>query len=161
MNLQNLLLQVKTSEHILYSLLGRLNATGSVDNGLYKLITDTQKESIALTMQVSNYVRSLPGYFKQLRFELETNIEMVKVEQTQEMIEQKSDDPDDFIKRPQKGMRNLLRELDAMESEMTKEKETIEDNINLPEKNYQKDEEIIEGLTEEALKQQLLAENEE
>lgn len=161
MNLQNLLLQVKTSEHILYSLLGRLNATGSVDNGLYKLITDTQKESIALTMQVSNYVRSLPGYFKQLRFELETNIEMVKVEQTQEMIEQKSDDPDDFIKRPQKGMRNLLRELDAMESEMAKEKETIEDNINLPEKNYQKDEEIIEGLTEEELKRQLLAENEE
>lgn len=159
MNLQNLLLQVKASEHILYSLLGRLNATGSVDNGLYKLITDTQKESIALTMQVSNYVRSLPSYFKQLRFELETNIEMVKVEQTQEMIEQQSDDPDNFIKKPQKGMRNLLRELESMESEMAKEKETVEENLQLPEKNYT--EELAEGITEEELKQQLLADNEE
>lgn len=137
MNLKNLLLQVKASEHVLWSLLNRLNATGSVDNGLYKLITETQEKSIALTMQVSNYVRSLPSYIKQLRFELETNIEMVKVEQTQEMIEQKplDDDPDNFVKRPQKGMRNFLRMVDEMENAMAKEDETVEANINLPNKD--------------------------
>lgn len=136
MNLENLLLQVKASEHMLYSLLGRLNATGSIDNGLYKLISETQQKSIELTLQVSQYVRSLPTYFKQLRFELSTNVEMVKVEQTQEMLELKQDtekdDSDNFVKRPQKGMRGFLKQLEEAEKSMKEQNETIDDNINLP-----------------------------
>lgn len=136
MNLENLLLQVKASEHMLYSLLGRLNATGSIDNGLYRLISETQQKSIDLTLQVSNYVRSLPTYFKQLRFELSTNVDMVKVEQTQEMLEMKQDtedDPDKFIQKPQKGMRALLKQLEEAEEEMKGQNETVEDNDALPE----------------------------
>lgn len=135
MNLENLLLQVKASEHMLYSLLGRLNATGSIDNTLYKLISETQEKSIELTLQVSNYVRSLPTYFKQLRFELSTNVDMVKVEQTQEMLELKQDtedDPDNFVKKPQKGMRAFLKQIEEAEQEMKKQNETIEENDELP-----------------------------
>ena len=158
MNLQNLLLQVKASEHLLYSLLGRLNATGSVDNALYKLITETQEKSIALTLQVSQYVRSLPSYFKQLRFELSTNVDMVKVEQTQEMLELKQDtedDDDNFVKRPQKGMRAFLKQLEEAEEEMKKEKETVEENTELPEQPK-----ILNTKDEEdELRKQLLEEN--
>lgn len=137
MNLENLLLQVRASEHMLYSLLGRLNATGSIDNSLYKLISETQEKSIDLTLQVSNYIRGLPTYFKQLRFELNTNIEMVKVEQTQEMLEMKqdmseTDDPDKFIQRPQKGMRDFLKKLEAAEEEMKQQGEDIDENAELP-----------------------------
>lgn len=138
MNLKNLLLQVRASEHVLWSLLNRLNATGSVDNGLYKLITETQEKSIALTMQVSNYVRNLPAYMKQLRFELETNVEMIRVEQTPEMIAQREDedDPDNFVKKPQKGMRNFLKMIDEMENQMKEEKESVEANLDMPSKDY-------------------------
>ena len=111
MTLQNLLLQVKASEHVLMSLLARLNATGSVDNGLYKLINETQERCISLTLQVSSYVRSLPTYFKQLRFELETNIDMIHVSQSQEMLDQhEPENDDDFVKKPQKGMRSFRKQ---------------------------------------------------
>ena len=163
MNLENLLLQVKASEHMLYSLLGRLNATGSIDNSLYKLISETQEKSIDLTLQVSNYIRSLPTYFKQLRFELSTNVEMVKVEQTQEMLELKQDtedDPDKFIQKPQKGMRAFLKQVEEAEEEMKKQNETVEDNDELPQQpnilETRKDEPKLDDV-----KARLLEENEE
>lgn len=164
MTLQSLLFQVKSSEHVLYSLMNRLNATGSVDNSLYKLISETQEKSLSLTMQVSNYFRSLPSYFKQLRFELETNIDMVTVMPTQEMIEQQNDgdDPDNFVKKPQRGMRNLLRNIEEMENQMMADGETITENIDLPNKDYKiKEVEIVDGVSEDELKRQLLADNEE
>lgn len=158
MNLKNLLLQVRASEHVLWSLLNRLNATGSVDNGLYKLITETQEKSIALTMQVSNYVRNLPAYMKQLRFELETNVEMVRVEQTQEMIAQQpdDDDPDNFVRKPQKGMRNFLKMVNEMENQMKAEDETVEDNLEMPSKDY----DIDTDKKDDDLTAELLSENE-
>lgn len=163
MNLENLLLQVRASEHMLYSLLGRLNATGSIDNSLYKLISETQEKSIELTLQVSNYVRSLPTYFKQLRFELSTNVDMVKVEQTQEMLELKQDtedDPDKFIQKPQKGMRAFLKQIEEAEEEMKKQNETVEDNDELPQQpkilETPKDEPKVDDI-----KARLMEENEE
>lgn len=160
MNLKNLLLQVRASEHVLWSLLNRLNATGSVDNGLYKLITETQEKSIALTMQVSNYVRNLPAYMKQLRFELQTNVEMIKVEQTQEMIAQREedDDPDNFVRKPQKGMRNFLKMVDEMENQMKEEKESVEANLDMPNKDYEIS--SFENKDEDDLTAELLSENE-
>ena len=62
---------------------------------------------------------------------------MVKVEQTQEMLEMKqdmseTDDPDKFIQRPQKGMRDFLKKLEAAEEEMKQQGEDIDENVELP-----------------------------
>lgn len=156
MTVQNLLLQVKASEHVLLSLIARLNATGSVDNGLYKLINETQEKCLSLTLQVSSYIRSLPTYFKQLRFELETNVEMIHVSETQELMDQRADgsSDDDFVKKPQKGMRSFLKEIEALEKTMEDEGEDIVLSSELP----SKDDNPIDDEAER-LRQQLIDEN--
>ena len=157
MTIQNLLLQVKASEHVLLSLIARLNATGSVDNGLYKLINETQEKCLSLTLQVSSYIRSLPTYFKQLRFELETNVEMIHVSETQELMDQRSDgsSDDDFVKKPQKGMRSFLKEIEALEKTMEDEGEDIVLSSELPSKD---DDNPVDDEAEK-LRQQLIDEN--
>ena len=131
---KQLLFQTKAMEHMVQSLLERLNSAGSMDNGLYKLLLEVIRESSILTMQVSNYVRNLPQTFKTLKYELETNIDMVHVEKTDEMFaEEVNENPDDFIKKPQRGMREMLKLAEeAMIENHEKNSEALNDNSNIP-----------------------------
>lgn len=131
---KKLLFQNQATEHMIQSLLERLNSNGSMDNSLYKLLMEIIRESNVLTMQVSNYVRNLPQTFKTLKYELESQIDMVHVDKTTEMItEEVESNPDDFIKKPQRGMRQLLKMADEMQRENhERHSDALTDDSNIP-----------------------------
>lgn len=131
---KQLLFQTRATEHMIQSLLERLNSTGSTDNSLYKLLMEIIREANVLTMQVSNYVRNLPQTFKTMKYELETSIDMVHIDKSDEMIAEEANlDPDDFIKRPQRGMRELLKIAEEMKDLNHEEnKDALEDDSNIP-----------------------------
>lgn len=66
LTLTQLLGQVKYAEHALDSLIRQLDAGGFMDAATYDMIMRMQKNAIEITMQVSNFVRNLPEYFKHL-----------------------------------------------------------------------------------------------
>jgi len=66
MTLASLLAQVKYAEHSLESLMRQLDSGGFQDQSVYKMIMEMQSNSINITMQVSQYIRTLPEYFKNL-----------------------------------------------------------------------------------------------
>lgn len=131
---KNLLFQTRATEHMIQSLLERLNSSGSMDNSLYKLLMEIIRESNVLTMQVSNYVRNLPQTFKTLKYELETQFDMVHIDKTDEMISEDADEnPEDFIKRPQRGMREMLKMAEEMMEENHEDNaEILADDSNIP-----------------------------
>jgi hypothetical protein len=59
-----MLKQVKYSEHMLDSLMNRLDNGGFVDKDLYDQIKDMQHHVIKINLEVSKYTRLLPEFFK-------------------------------------------------------------------------------------------------
>lgn len=69
-NLSILMKQVRIAEHILDSLIRRLDAGGHTSNDIYGIIIQQQKSVFELTMNFSKYARSLPEYFAFVRNDL-------------------------------------------------------------------------------------------
>lgn len=69
-NLSILMKQVRIAEHILDSLIRRLDAGGHTNDELYDIIIKQQKNVFELTMNFSKYARSLPEYFAFVRNDL-------------------------------------------------------------------------------------------
>lgn len=134
MNLESMLVQVKYADHMIQSLMRRLNETGTLDNQLFRLIMDAQNHALQLTMNVANYVRNLPQYFKGLKFELSPEIPSLlpgNFDEQQQIgnIEDPTQD-DGFINRPQMGTKDLLRCIEnAQEQAAQRSKELDEQEI--------------------------------
>lgn len=80
LTLTQLIGQVKYAEHVLDSLIRQLDAGGFTDASTYDMIMKMQNNSISITMQVSNFVRNLPEYFKHLEEDITKyqSIDMVR-----------------------------------------------------------------------------------
>ena len=131
MNLESMLVQVKYADHMIQSLMRRLNETGTIDSSLFRLIMEAQNHALSLTLQVSQYVRNLPNYFKSLKFELLPQLPSIIPGQYDEQaqIGNVSDPIDDegFINRPQMGTRDLLRYIEETEENAKKREQELEE----------------------------------
>jgi hypothetical protein len=120
MSLGTLLKQLRYSEHMVDALMKRLDGAGFVDTAMFKMIMEVQNNTMNITMQVANYVRNLPSYFKQLDVELNTSAQLIDVDVSpncQNLLgaRQITNDieDDDFIKQPQMGSKDLILSLEA------------------------------------------------
>lgn len=131
MNLESMVKQVKISQHMIDSLVRRLNDSGTTDLQLFRLIMDAQNHALSLTLNVSNYIRNLPGFFKGLRFELEPALPELTPGNPEEQRQLLGDEPGDpnelLINRPQMGTKDLLKIIDEAEK---LSRESIEQNDN-------------------------------
>lgn len=133
-NLAMLLKQVKWADHLVSTLMRRLEAGGSMDTDLIDKIMAAQQSSMNLTLTISSYTRSLPTYFKSLKADLEegnpiNTDEMLRITENTTgalLLEETSQNPaqplDEFdIAKPQKGMRDLLKNINKARKEIEEE----------------------------------------
>lgn len=62
--------QIKVSEHLLDTLLRRLDGGGFKEDNLYNMIRDQQNSLNKFSIEFSKYVRGLPDYFDNIRTDL-------------------------------------------------------------------------------------------
>lgn len=123
-NLRNLLLQVTYSEHIVNTMMLQLEQLQQLDSDFLQNLIAAQNNVINVTLTVSNYVRNLPIYFKQLQIEISspTNI-LAEIGGNGPISDMNLiENEDDFIKIPQRGMRELLKKVEEFEK-MSKEEQ--------------------------------------
>lgn len=144
-NLSMLLKQVKWADHLVVTLMRRLEAGGSMDTELIEKIISAQQSAMNLTLTISNYTRTLPQYFKSLKTELEDGLVpeqnsmlslhepdggMLMIEaQAQNQEPLRSQEDSEFnIRVPQKGMRDLLKNVMKARAEVKAEEDSANDS---------------------------------
>lgn len=131
LNLVSLLKQVKWADHLVDTLMRRLEAGGNMDMDLIDAIMKAQQSSMNITLTISSYIRNIPTYIKHLKADLtengENNFDMPLmignnngVLELSENVDSEVIDSDFAITQPQRGMKDMLkriREAKKMESE--------------------------------------------
>lgn len=150
MNLEMMLNQVKVSAHLISSLVRRLNESGTTELSLFRTIMEAQNHALALTMNVSSYVRNLPGYFKGLKFEMSPGLpELTEADlEQQRQLKERGDIPNEMsINVPQLGTKDLLKMLDDADKQREMDEQTDSSDLGEFIKNSEpKEEENIESL---------------
>ena len=82
-NLAIMMEQVQIAKHLLSTMVIRFDSGGYVNNELFNMIQEQQKQMIAITMQFSKYARNLPDYFSITRTELQLQNKTETVHQLQ------------------------------------------------------------------------------
>lgn len=144
MTLSSLLLNVKTAEHALSSIMRQLDGGGFVQKDIYDTIIKLQKASMEITMQVSQHIRNLPDYFKYIEKEVKQqsiqdaivigkNNEPKQIgaaEETESQEEFSMSGPVRGVKDLMKAMRAQLEETKARAAEAEEAQLEQEENID-------------------------------
>ena len=69
-NLALMIEQVQIAKHLMHTMIERLDAGGYVNDSLFSMIQEQQKQVMSILLQFSKYARSLPDYFEITRSEL-------------------------------------------------------------------------------------------
>lgn len=119
-SLVSMLKQVKYAEHMLDSLMKRLDNGGYADNQIYDDIKSMQKHVIEMNLEVSKYTRLIPEFFKFTDNEVSSIQGRQLADYSNQGSNQKTIDaeyePVKQISGPQFGTKNFLDALDVMDS---------------------------------------------
>lgn len=119
MNLETMLSNIRYAQHMLKSMLRRMNEIGAGDTQTIRTIMDLQNHALSLTITVSNYVRNLPSYFKGLKFE---TLPALPDGDIPGMITPGNDEFDEeySINSPQVGTKQMLKAIEEAQKESAK-----------------------------------------
>ena len=115
-NLGILIKQVKIAEHILDTLLRRMDSGGFTEDSLYHNIREQQKDLLKMVMEFSKYTRNLHDYFSVVRSEIGLNAPLIEIEQQQKLnsnvtetidISSEEDGDEEYVALPMRGTKDL------------------------------------------------------
>lgn len=144
MNLVMLLKQVKWGDHLVETLMRRLEAGGNMDGALIEQIMAAQASSLNLTLTISSYVRNIPTYFKHLKNDLLNNPQdgdhgrMLSMDDTSGMLQLEAVSHDNEplnkssefdIAVPQRGMKDLINKVNKAKSEAALANKSVDDGL--------------------------------
>lgn len=137
-NLMIMAKQVKVAEHILDTLMRRLDSGGYVDNELYSNIREQRKDLMEVTLLFSKYVRSLPDYFAIVRSEigaetinLNSVIEQQKSLNNHNDVEVIENVDDEYVALPMRGTKEMALNVQNSIARLKQRAEESK-NIDLP-----------------------------
>lgn len=135
-NLAILMKQTKYAEHMVDTLMRRLDNGGYADKGIFLEVRKLQDHLLYITKEVSVHIRQLPEYFKFIESDSKTsetnenvfsnNVIEATIEQHKELPNH-TDDLFDFMGTPQRGTRDLMLTLTDSFSEIDNKLENMPD----------------------------------
>ncbi|AFF28087.1 gp89 [Sphingomonas phage PAU] len=134
-NLDILLKQVKWSSHLVETLMRRLETGGNMDPDLIEQIMKAQQSALNLTLTISSHVRNIPTFFKHLQNDIMNNGNsvmdnmlpihesggMLQLAEASEVHEAISEPSEFDIAKPQRGMKDLIAQVNKAKAEARKE----------------------------------------